>query len=51
VLASGALNKSAKALGSKFNVLSVNGKEVHVPPAYFKFQPALFLRPFDAGKD
>jgi pimeloyl-ACP methyl ester carboxylesterase len=50
-LGSGALNKAAKALGSKFNVLFVNGKEVHVPPAYFKFQPAVFLRPFDAGKN
>ena len=49
-LGSGALNKAAKALGSKFNVLSVNGKEVHVAPAYFKFQPAVFLRPFDAGR-
>jgi pimeloyl-ACP methyl ester carboxylesterase len=42
------LNRKAKALGSKFNVLVVNGKEVHVPPAYFKFQPPVFLRPFDA---
>ncbi|MGA8736170.1 MAG: prolyl oligopeptidase family serine peptidase [Terriglobales bacterium] len=50
-LGSGTLNKAAKALGSKFNVLSVDGKNVHVPPAYFKFQPAVFLRPFDAGKD
>jgi stage V sporulation protein SpoVS len=45
------LNQSAKGLGSKFNVLSVDGKNVHVAPAYFKFQPAIFLRPFDAGKD
>jgi len=50
-LGSAMLNKAAKGLGSTFNVLSVNGKEVHVPPAYFKFQPAVFLRPFDAGKD
>jgi len=49
-LGSASLNKAAKGLGSSFNVLSVNGKEVHVPPAYFKFQPAVFLRPFDAGK-
>jgi len=49
-LGSATLNKAAKGLGSSFNVLSVNGKEVHVPPAYFKFQPAVFLRPFDAGK-
>jgi pimeloyl-ACP methyl ester carboxylesterase len=47
----GVLNKSAKALGSKFNVLSVNGKNVHAAPAYFKFRPAVFLRPFDAGKN
>jgi pimeloyl-ACP methyl ester carboxylesterase len=45
------LNKSAKGLGSKFNLLSVNGKNVNVAPAYFKFQPAVFLRPFDAGKN
>lgn len=50
-LGSGVLNKSAKALGSGFNVLSVNGKNVHVAPAYFKFHPAIFLRPFDAGKE
>jgi pimeloyl-ACP methyl ester carboxylesterase len=49
-LGSATLNKAAKGLGKKRNVLSVNGKEVHVPPAYFKFQPAVFLRPFDAGK-
>ena len=45
------LNQSAKALGSKFNVLSVGGKNVHVAPAYFKFHPPVFLRPFDDGKD
>ena len=50
-LESSTLNKAGKGLGSKFNVLSVNGKEVHVTPAYFKFQPAVFLRPFDAGKN
>ena len=50
-LGSGELNKAAKALGSKFNVLFVNGKEVPVAPAYFKFQPAVFLRLFDAGKN
>jgi len=50
VLGSGLLNQAAKGLGSTFNVLLVNGKEVHVAPAYFKFQPAAFLRPFDAAK-
>jgi pimeloyl-ACP methyl ester carboxylesterase len=48
-LGSGGLNKEAKALGSSFNVLSVGGKNVHVGPAYFKFQPGVFLRPFDSG--
>jgi pimeloyl-ACP methyl ester carboxylesterase len=50
-LGAGGLNKAAKGLGSSFNVLSVNGKNVHVAPAYFKFQPAQFLRPFDSGKN
>jgi pimeloyl-ACP methyl ester carboxylesterase len=50
-LGSSTLNEAAKALGGKFNVLFVNGQKVHVTPAYFKFQPAVFLRPFDAGKD
>ena len=50
-LGPGALNQAAKRLGTKFNVLLVNGKEVPVAPAYFKFHPAVFLRPFDAGKD
>ncbi len=44
------LNKEAKALGSTFNVLFVNGQQVPDAPAYFKFAPAPFLRPFDAGK-
>lgn len=50
-LGSGTLNKAAKGLGSSFNVLFVNGKKVPVAPAYFKFQPAVFLRLFDAGKN
>ena len=50
-LGPGALNKAAKGLGKKFNVLLVNGQKVPVAPAYFKFQPAVFLRPFDAGKN
>jgi pimeloyl-ACP methyl ester carboxylesterase len=50
-LQSAPLNQAAKALGPKFNVLSVNGKEVHVSPAYFKFHPPVFLRPFDAGRN
>ena len=50
VLGAGGLNKSANKLGAKFNVLPVDGKNVHVAPAYFKFDPAEFLRPFDDGK-
>ena len=50
-LGAGALNKAAKGLGSSFNVISVKGQKVHVAPAYFKFQPAEFLRPFDSGKN
>ena len=49
VLGADALNKAVKHLGPKFNVLSVQGKQVHVAPAYFKFHPAVFLRMFDAG--
>jgi pimeloyl-ACP methyl ester carboxylesterase len=49
-LGSAALNKEAKGLGPGFNVLLVNGKVHHIAPAYFKFQPAVFLRPFDSGK-
>jgi len=44
------LNSEAKALGSKFNVLFVNGQKHPVGAAYFKFSPAAFLRPFDTGK-
>jgi hypothetical protein len=50
-LGSGTLNQAAKGLGKNFNVLLVNGQKVPVAPAYFKFQPAVFLRPFDAGKN
>ena len=50
-LGAGVLNKAAKGLGASLNVLPVNGKNVHVAPAYFKFQPAVFLRPFDDGKN
>jgi len=49
-LSSSVLNDSAKDLGSRFNVLLVNGKKVPVGPAYFKFKPAAFLRPYDKGK-
>jgi len=46
----GNLNQAATALGSGFNVLVVNGQEVPVSPAYFKFAPSVFLREFDSRK-
>jgi len=46
-LDSGKLNRQAKALGAKYNVLEANGKKVHVGPKYFKFKPAKFLRRYD----
>ena len=49
-LNSSRLNDSAENLGAHFNVLLVNGKKVPVGPEYFKFTPAAFLRPYDAGK-
>lgn len=50
-LEAGTLNEAAKGLGKRFNVLLVSGKDIPVAPAYFKFAPAVFLRPFDAGKN
>ena len=49
-LGSSVLNDSAKDLGAHYNVLLANGKKVHVNPAYFKFKPAPFLRPYDKGR-
>ena len=45
------LNSEAKSLGPSLNVLFVDNQKVHAPPTYFKFSPAVFLRPFDAGKN
>jgi pimeloyl-ACP methyl ester carboxylesterase len=42
------LNNQAAALGPEFNVLFLNGQLVSVPPEFLKFQPLMFLRPFDA---
>jgi pimeloyl-ACP methyl ester carboxylesterase len=41
-----ALNAKAAALGAKFNIFSVNGQIVPVPPAFITFHPAPYLRPF-----
>jgi pimeloyl-ACP methyl ester carboxylesterase len=49
-LGSSTLNQAAKGLGNKFNVLLLNGQKIPAAPAYFTFQPAVFLRPFDARK-
>jgi pimeloyl-ACP methyl ester carboxylesterase len=50
-LSAATLNDAATALGSKYNVLLVDGKKVPVAPAYIKFTPGPFLRPYDAGKN
>ncbi len=42
------LNGDAAALGPDFNIFSVNGVIVPVPPAFLDFTPAPYLRPFDA---
>lgn len=41
------LNSDAAALGP-LNVLLLNGQVAPVAPAFLKFQPLMFLRPFDA---
>jgi len=41
-----ALNAQAAALGPQFNIFSVNGQVVPVPPAFINFHPAKYLRPF-----
>jgi pimeloyl-ACP methyl ester carboxylesterase len=42
-----ALNSEAARLGRAFNIFSVNGMIVPVPPAFIDFTPAPYLRPFD----
>ena len=42
------LNDEASALGPTLNVFPVADTLVPVPPAFFHFKPAPFLRPFDA---
>jgi hypothetical protein len=41
------LNKAAAALGPGFNVFGTPQGIVPVPPAFFKFNPRPYLRPFD----
>jgi pimeloyl-ACP methyl ester carboxylesterase len=43
------LNNAAAALGPGFNIFGNSaGQIVPVPPAFFKFNPSRYLRPFDA---
>jgi pimeloyl-ACP methyl ester carboxylesterase len=42
------LNNAAAALGPRFNLFPTSTSVVPVPPAYIKFDPSRYLRPFDA---
>jgi pimeloyl-ACP methyl ester carboxylesterase len=42
------LNNAAAALGPGFNIFGTPQGVVHVLPAFFKFSPSRYLRPFDA---
>jgi pimeloyl-ACP methyl ester carboxylesterase len=42
------LNNAATALGPGFNIFGTPQGVVPVPPAYIKFDPSRYLRPFDA---
>ncbi len=42
------LNNAAAALGPGFNIFGTQQGIVPVPPAFFKFNPSPYLRPFDA---
>jgi hypothetical protein len=42
------LNNVAAALGPGFNIFGTPQGVVPVPPAYIKFDPNRYLRPFDA---
>ncbi|MGA6958658.1 MAG: hypothetical protein WBY38_04575, partial [Candidatus Acidiferrales bacterium] len=42
------LNGDAAALGPYFNIYTVNGVVVPIPPAFIDFTPGPYLRPFDA---
>jgi hypothetical protein len=42
----GALNTQANAFGSSFNTVSDNGATIAAPPAFTRFSPPRFLRPF-----
>jgi pimeloyl-ACP methyl ester carboxylesterase len=43
------LNSQAAALGPGLNIFAVSGQPVSVEPAFVRFQPSLYPRPFDLG--
>ncbi len=43
-----ALNASAAALGAAYNVFASGSHSVSTPPAFVRFRPPAYLRPFDA---
>jgi pimeloyl-ACP methyl ester carboxylesterase len=48
-LRSGSLNRRAARLGPAYNIFQAGSKVVATPPAFVRFRPAPFLRPFDQG--
>ncbi len=44
-----ALNASAAALGPDYNIFQSGSQTVATPPAFIRFRPPVYLRPFDAG--
>jgi pimeloyl-ACP methyl ester carboxylesterase len=42
------LNSEAVELGAAYNVLDINGNEVHTQPQFLSYQPLQFLRVYDA---
>ncbi len=46
-LQSSALNANASALGPAYNIYSTGGPPVATPPAFVRYQPYPYLRPFD----
>jgi hypothetical protein len=45
----GLMNSEASALGPSANLFVVGGSVVATPPAFLRFHPTTFLRPFDRG--
>ena len=46
-LAPASLNAQAAALGSQYNIFDSGGTVVPTPPAFLRYRPAPYLRPFD----